>query len=203
MGCISDPGGRMRSIGPHVGIMTGHFPRPSSGETLDAIIGHGIRHVQLNLSSARLTGPLAEQTDSVFHGIRAEFEKRDMTIAGLGGEFNMVDPDPEKRVVAAQERHRGHVPSSGGLGAWACASGATNCGRGRPRTVKCGWRAVSRTSLKCKDRSCSRTPAPQPAMPSFCGTSPDRYPGAWRTRPFRRAAACGCRHGDIHAVRRG
>ena len=81
----------------HVGIMSGTFPRPSLGESLDAIVGHGLRHVQFNLSSAHLEGPLAEQPDSVLHGIRAEIEKRDMTIAALGGEINMVHPDPEKR----------------------------------------------------------------------------------------------------------
>ena len=77
--------------------MTGSFPRPSLGETLDEIVGHGLHHVQFNLSSAHLPGPLAEQADSVFHGIRAKIEERDMTIAALGGEINMVHPDPEKR----------------------------------------------------------------------------------------------------------
>lgn len=81
----------------HVGIMTGHFPRPSLGETLDAIVAHGMRHVQFNLSSAHLAGSLAEQTDATYQGIRGEFEQRDMTIAALGGPFNMVDVDPVKR----------------------------------------------------------------------------------------------------------
>ena len=65
----------------HVGIMTGHFPRPSLGETLDAITAHGMRHVQFNLSSAHLAGPLAEQTAATHQGIRNEFERRGMTIA--------------------------------------------------------------------------------------------------------------------------
>ena len=81
----------------HVGIMTGHFPRPSLGETLDAIVAHGMRHVQFNLSSAHLAGSLAEQTDATYQGIRGEFEQRGMTIAALGGPFNMVDVDPVKR----------------------------------------------------------------------------------------------------------
>ena len=81
----------------HVGIMTGHFPRPSLGETLDAIHAHGMRHVQFNLSSAHLTGPLAEQTPATYQEIRSEFAKRDMTVAALGGPVNMVDVDPAKR----------------------------------------------------------------------------------------------------------
>ena len=81
----------------HVGTMTGHFPRPSLGETLDAIRAHGMRHVQFNLSSAHLAGPLAEQTPATYQEIRSEFAKRDMTIAALGGPANMVDVDPAKR----------------------------------------------------------------------------------------------------------
>lgn len=81
----------------HVGIMTGHFPRPSLGETLDAIRAHGMRHVQFNLASAHLAGPLAEQTPATYQEIRSEFAKRDMTIAALGGPMNMVDVDPAKR----------------------------------------------------------------------------------------------------------
>ena len=81
----------------HVGIMTGHFPRPSLGETLDAIRAHGMRHVKFNLASAHLTGPLAEQTPATYQEIRSEFAKRDMTVAALGGPVNMVDVDPAKR----------------------------------------------------------------------------------------------------------
>lgn len=89
----------------HVGIMTGHFPRPSLGETLDAIVAHGMRHVQFNLSSAHLAGSLAEQTDAAYQGIRGEFEQRGMTIAALGGPFNMVDVDPAKRQQGIAQMH--------------------------------------------------------------------------------------------------
>ena len=81
----------------HIGIMSGHFRRPSLAESLDAILGHGIRHLQFNLGSAHLDGPPGEQDESVFAGIREEVDRRGMTIAALGGPVNMVHPDPVKR----------------------------------------------------------------------------------------------------------
>ena len=99
----------------HVGIMTGHFPRPSLGETLDAIVAHGMRHVQFNLSSAHLAGPLAAQTVATYQGIRNEFERRGMTIAALGGPFNMVDADPVKRQEGI-ERMRARIEACAPLG---------------------------------------------------------------------------------------
>ena len=81
----------------HIGIMSGHFPRPTLAESLDAILGQGIRHLQFNLGSAHLDGPPGDQEESVFAGIRGEVEQRGMTIAALGGPVNMVHPDPAKR----------------------------------------------------------------------------------------------------------
>ena len=81
----------------HIGIMSGHFRRATLGEALDAILGHGIRHLQFNLGSAHLDGPPGEQEESVYAGIRGEVEQRGMTIAALGGPVNMVHPDPVKR----------------------------------------------------------------------------------------------------------
>ena len=34
----------------HVGIMSGHVPRPTLEESLDAILGHDIRHLQVSSS---------------------------------------------------------------------------------------------------------------------------------------------------------
>ena len=99
----------------HVGIMTGHFPRPSLGETLDAIRAHDMRHVQFNLSSAHLVGPLGEQTPATYQKIRAEFAKRDMTVAALGGPVNMVEVDPTKRQEGI-ERMRTRIEACEGLG---------------------------------------------------------------------------------------
>ena len=72
----------------HIGIMSGHFRRPSLGESLDAILGHGIRHLQFNLGSAHLDGPPGEQDESVFAGIRDD-------VAAAVSHLRASDPDRE------------------------------------------------------------------------------------------------------------
>lgn len=84
----------------HVGIMSGHFVRPSLEETLDAIVAHDIFHLQFNMGSAHLAGPIADEIEAVGPHICEEVNKREMTIAALGGPANMVHPDPEKRAQA-------------------------------------------------------------------------------------------------------
>ena len=39
-----------------VGIMSGHFQRPTLEESLDAILGHDIRHLQFNPGSVNVQG---------------------------------------------------------------------------------------------------------------------------------------------------
>ena len=77
--------------------MTGHFARPSLEETLDAIVGHDIFHVQFNMSSAHLKAPWTEEIDSVCDQVRKQISKRNMIISALSGEVNMVHPDPAVR----------------------------------------------------------------------------------------------------------
>ena len=79
------------------GIMSGTFNRPTLEESLDAILDHDIRHLQFNWSSAHPTGPLPEVIDEICPVVRAEIEKRNMVIAAVAGNMNMVDLDPEKR----------------------------------------------------------------------------------------------------------
>ena len=98
-----------------VGIMTGHFVRPSLGETLDAIVGHGIHHVQFNMSSAHLEGPLAGRVDTVCPSINQAIAERGMSIAALGGEVNMVHPDETQRRQAI-ERLRLSIEACGPIG---------------------------------------------------------------------------------------
>ena len=86
----------------HIGIMSGHFPRPSLGETLDAIRGHGIRHLQFNLSSAHLPAPRTDHLLAACDNIRREVEQRGMTIAAVGGPINMVEADAGKRGQAIE-----------------------------------------------------------------------------------------------------
>jgi len=85
-----------------VGIMSGHFPRPTLEETLDAVPARDIRHLQFNMSSAHLAGPLAEHAAAACPIIREQIRKRGMTIAALGGGANMVAVDPRKRRLAVE-----------------------------------------------------------------------------------------------------
>ena len=83
-----------------VGIMSGHFNRPSLEESLDAILVHDIKHLQFNMSSAHLQGPIEAKIESAGPHIREQIRKRDMVIAALGGPVNMVHVDPDKRQQA-------------------------------------------------------------------------------------------------------
>ena len=98
-----------------VGIMTGHFPRPTLAETLEAIIRHDIHHVQFNMGSAHLGGPLAERIDAAGPVIRQHIAARGMTIAALGGEVNMVHPDEAQRQQAI-ERLQVHIAACSAIG---------------------------------------------------------------------------------------
>ncbi len=84
-----------------VGIMSSHIARPTMEETLDAILGHDIRHLQFNLGSLNVQGSLSDKLAKA-PAVWAETEKRGMVIAALGGTVNMVDPDEEKRQEAIE-----------------------------------------------------------------------------------------------------
>ncbi len=80
-----------------VGIMSGHCARPTLGETLDAILAHDLRHLQFNWASARPKGPLADEIDAICAVVREETARRNMVVAAVAGNANMVDVDPAKR----------------------------------------------------------------------------------------------------------
>ena len=82
--------------------MSGHFVRQTLEESLDAILGHDIRHLQFNMSSAHLNGPLAQEIDAAGPRIRREVERRNMVLSALGGPANMVHPDEGKRRQAIE-----------------------------------------------------------------------------------------------------
>ena len=84
-----------------VGIMSGDIARPTLEETLDAILGHDIRHLQFNLGSLNVQGSLSDKLAKA-PVVRAEIEKRGMVIAALAGTVNMVHPDEEKRQEAIE-----------------------------------------------------------------------------------------------------
>ncbi len=80
-----------------IGIMDGTIVRPTLEETLDAVLDYGICYMQFNLGRVGLP-ELPELIDtSLYARIRDEFDARNMTIAALGGQYNIIHPDVQKR----------------------------------------------------------------------------------------------------------
>ena len=85
-----------------VGIMSGHFKRPTLAESLDAILGHDIRHLQFNPGSVNVDGSLSDKLAKA-PMVREETKKRGMTISALGGPANMVAVDEAQRRQAVDK----------------------------------------------------------------------------------------------------
>ncbi len=71
----------------HVGLMEGTIRRETLTENLDAVVEHGVHHLQYHTPAS---GPSVAE-------IRQEMAARQITISALSGTYNMIDPDPEKR----------------------------------------------------------------------------------------------------------
>lgn len=71
----------------HVGLMEGTIRRATLTENLDAVVEHGVHHLQYHVSAS--APPLAE--------IRREIDARELTISALSGTYNMIHPDVQKR----------------------------------------------------------------------------------------------------------
>jgi sugar phosphate isomerase/epimerase len=86
-----------------LGIFAKTFAREGLSETLDAVLATGLRTMQFNMAVAG--GPsLPDQIPAALSaGVRAESERRGLTIAALSGTYNMAHPDP---VVRADGRRR-------------------------------------------------------------------------------------------------
>ncbi len=80
-----------------LGIFAKTFPRPTFPETLDAVVGHGLRHIQFNFACVGLA-PLPETVDShLLAKVRQDCAAHNVHIAGVSGTFNMAHPDPQVR----------------------------------------------------------------------------------------------------------
>ncbi|MBK8050452.1 MAG: sugar phosphate isomerase/epimerase [Anaerolineales bacterium] len=77
-----------------VGIFAKTFARPTLDETLDAVIGNGLRCVQFNLSCAGLPTLPASITPSEVDAIRHALGVRRIEVPALSGTFNLIHPDP-------------------------------------------------------------------------------------------------------------
>ena len=73
-----------------LGIFAKTFVRPTLEETLDAVVDHGLRHVQFNMSCAGLP-TLPERIDeSLCRWIAQSLRARGVTMAAISGTFNLV-----------------------------------------------------------------------------------------------------------------
>src|SRR5260221_10737694 len=81
-----------------IGILAKTFSRPTLTANLDAIRAHGLQPVQFNLSCAGLPS-LPDQIDTeTALAIRREFAARGLNMAAISGTYNMIHPDPAKRL---------------------------------------------------------------------------------------------------------
>jgi len=75
-----------------LGIFARTFSRSSFEETLDAVLGHGLAHIQFNLSCAGLpTLPETMNPDRCGRIARA-VQDRQLFVDAISGTFNMADP---------------------------------------------------------------------------------------------------------------
>lgn len=97
-----------------LGIFAKTFVRPTLGETLDAVVSHGLRWVQFNFACAGLPS-MPERIDCA-DAIRRELAARKISMAAVSGTFNMIHPDPTVRCEGLK-RLRTLAAACGELGA--------------------------------------------------------------------------------------
>jgi sugar phosphate isomerase/epimerase len=80
-----------------IGILMGTFRRPTLEARLDAVKAHGLDCAQLSMGCAGLTSMPDEIPPQLIARIRREADARGITMASLGGTFNMSHPDAKQR----------------------------------------------------------------------------------------------------------
>ena len=80
-----------------IGTMSGTFTRATLEEALDAVVDHGMNCVQFNLSSAGVTKIPTHIDEDLCDKIREEMGARNITMTAIGGTYNMIHPDPQRR----------------------------------------------------------------------------------------------------------
>jgi sugar phosphate isomerase/epimerase len=99
-----------------LGLLSPEFPAVSLDANLDAIAATGATSVQFDLVSALGHTFPTELPENAFEVITEGFYRRQLTLAALSGTYNMIDPDPQARLVGAEGLDR--------LIAWAPGVGA-------------------------------------------------------------------------------
>lgn len=99
-----------------LGIFAKTFPRPTLEETLNAVVAHGLKHVQFNLSCVGLPTLPTELGDSDRAPIARAFRDRGLTMSAISGTFNLIEEDEGHRAFVAQtpgakQLFSGHNPN--------------------------------------------------------------------------------------------
>ena len=85
-----------------LGLLSPEFPAVSLDANLDAIAATGATSVQFDLVSALGHSFPAELPEHTFEAITEGFARRHLTLAALSGTYNMIDPDPQARLMGAE-----------------------------------------------------------------------------------------------------
>ena len=80
-----------------IGIMSRTFARATLEAELDAVANHGIRCMQFGLSSAGVTELPTHIDSGLCDRIREDMAARNITMTALGGTYNMIHPDLQRR----------------------------------------------------------------------------------------------------------
>lgn len=86
-----------------IGIFSRTFSRPTLDEVLDAVVAHGMHHVQFNLSCAGLPAMPDAIDKTTLANIRQAMEARGIVHSALSGTFNMIHPDPAQRAAGLRQ----------------------------------------------------------------------------------------------------
>lgn len=81
-----------------IGIMARTFIKPSLEECLDAVVNHGIHHIQFSFSCVGLPELPDRLDDALFKKISREMKAREINMSAVSGTFNMIHPDMDKRL---------------------------------------------------------------------------------------------------------
>jgi sugar phosphate isomerase/epimerase len=85
-----------------LGLLSPEFPAVSLDANLDTMAATGAISVQFDLVSAVGQSFPVELSPHSLEAINVGFSQRHLTLAALSGTYNMIDPDPQARLVGAE-----------------------------------------------------------------------------------------------------
>lgn len=92
----------MQTANP-IGILTNTFQQPSLEGVLDAVVSHGIQHVQFDLNCAGLPSLPDEIDAKTGNAIADALAQRNMSMSAISGTFNMIHPDERVREAGLRQ----------------------------------------------------------------------------------------------------